>query len=47
MQFIMSKIVEEHFPHKETVLLRFNKKDSQIARNWSKSKTKDMFDDKD
>ena len=47
MQFLMNKIVEEHFPHKETVLLRFNKKDSQIARNWSKSKTKDMFDDKD
>jgi len=47
MQFLMNKIVEKHFPRRETVLLRFNKLDSQIARNWSKSKTKDMFDEKD
>ena len=26
MQFLMNKIVEEHFPHRETVLLRFNKR---------------------
>ena len=46
MQFLMNKIVEEHVPHRETVLLRFNKRDSQIARNWSKSTTaKDIFDD--
>jgi len=47
MQFLMNKNVERHFPRRETVLLRFNKLDSQIARNWSKSKTKDMFDEKD
>jgi len=47
MQFLMNKNVEKHFPRRETVLLRFNKLDSQIARNWSKSKTKDMFDEKD
>ena len=46
MQFLMNKIVEKHFPRRETVLLRFNKIDSQIARNWSQSKTKDMFDDR-
>ncbi len=45
MQFLMNKIVEKHFPRRETVLLRFNKSDSQIARDWSKSKTKDIFDD--
>jgi hypothetical protein len=42
-----SKTFEQHFPVRETVLLMFNKRDSQIARNWSKSnKTKDVFDDK-
>ena len=45
MQFL-SNIVDKHFPRKETVLLRFNKSDSQIAHNWLKSKTKDIFDDK-
>ena len=45
MQFLMNEIVEKHFPRKETVLLRFNKKDSQIARDWLVSKTKDVFDD--
>ena len=33
-------------PRKDSVVLRFNKVDSQIARNWSGSKSKDMFDDK-
>ena len=47
MQFLMNKIVEKHFPRRETVLLRFNKFDSQIARNWSKSKAKDVLDEKD
>jgi len=47
MQLLMNKNVEKHFPRRETVLLRFNRLDSQIARNWSKSKTKDMFDEKD
>ena len=42
----MNKEVEKHFPRKEYVLLRFNKRDSQIARDWSKSQTKDIFDDK-
>jgi hypothetical protein len=47
MQFVMSEIVEKHFPPKETVLLHFNKRDAQIARNWSKSTTlRDVFDDK-
>jgi hypothetical protein len=47
MRFLMDKIVEEHFPRRETVLLRFDKVDSQIARNWRKSgNTKDIFDDK-
>lgn len=47
MQFLMNKIVEKHFPRRETVLLRFNKSDSQIARSWRESnKTKDIFDDK-
>jgi len=46
MQILMSKNEKKHFPRKETVLLHFNKQDSQIARNWSNSKTKDMFDDK-
>jgi hypothetical protein len=46
MEFLMNILVEKHFPRRETVLLRFNKADSQIARNWSNSKTKDMFDDK-
>ncbi len=46
MQFLMNKIVEKHFPRKETVLLHFNEKDSQIARDWLASKSKDMFDDK-
>ena len=46
MQFLMNKIVEKHFPRRETVLLHFNKSDSQIARNWSKSTAaKDIFDE--
>jgi hypothetical protein len=32
----------------EDALLRFSKRDAQIARNWSKVKAKpDMFDDRD
>ena len=38
--------VEKHFPRRETVVLRFDKKDSQIARDWRKHAQKDMFDDK-
>ena len=46
MHFLNNKHVEKHFPERETVLLNFDKKDSQIARDWLKSKKKDMFDDK-
>jgi hypothetical protein len=43
----MNNEVEKHFPRKEHVLLRFNKRDSQITRNWSKSTpAKDVFDEK-
>ena len=46
MQIQMSEIVDKHFPRRETVLLRFNKLDSQIVRNWSKpDKAKDSPDD--
>ena len=46
MRFLMDSIVEKHFPRRETVLLRFDKADSQIARNWRKSNNiKDIFDD--
>jgi hypothetical protein len=47
MGILMDSIVEEHFPRRETVLLHFDKVDSQIVRNWRKSnKIKDIFDDK-
>jgi hypothetical protein len=46
MQFLTNQSAEKHFPERETVLLKFNKKDAQIARDWSKSETKDIFDDK-
>ena len=46
MQFLRNKIVEKHFPRRETILLRFNKSDSQIARSWSKrAAERDVFDD--
>ena len=37
MASLHNQHVEKHFPRKETVLLNFDKKDSQIARNWSKA----------
>ena len=46
MPMVSDQNVEKHFPLRETVLLRFNKKDSQIARDWLKSDSKDVFDDK-
>jgi hypothetical protein len=46
MPFLNNENAEEQVPRRETVLLRFNKKDSQIVRNWSKAAEKDMFDDK-
>ena len=36
--------VEKHFPRRETVVLHFDKKDSQIALDWSKSSTKEAAD---
>ncbi len=47
MPFLMDTIVEQHFPRRETVILHFDKADSQIARSWRKSNnSKDIFDDK-
>ena len=46
MQFLMNAVVEKYFPRRETVLLKFDKKDSQIARNWRESNDRDIFDDK-
>ena len=47
MRFLMDSIVEKHFPRRETVLLHFNKVDSQLVRDWRKSNNvKDIFDDK-
>ena len=46
MRFPSNEFVDEHFPRRETVLLHFNKKDSQIARDWQQNKQKDVFDDK-
>src|SRR5687767_6491433 len=33
MTFLINSAVDKHFPPRETVLLNFDKKDSQIARN--------------
>ena len=47
MQFLADKEFDKHFPRRETVLLHFNKSDSEIARNWSKPPpAKDIFDNK-
>jgi len=47
MAFLMDTIVEKHFPRRETVLLHFDKADSQIVRNWQKSaKIKVVLGDK-
>ena len=47
MPFLMHSIVEEPFPRRETILLHFNKVDSQIVRDWRESNNiKDMFDEK-
>ena len=47
MGFLMDTIVEKHFPRRETVILHFDKADSQIARNWQKSaKIKVVLGDK-
>ena len=42
----MNKNPVKQVPRKGGVILHFDKIDSQIARNWSGSKTKDVFDDK-
>ena len=36
--------VEKHFPRRETVVLHFDKKDSQIALDWSKSGKEHVVD---
>jgi hypothetical protein len=46
VQTLMNENPDRHVPRKDSVILHFNKVDSQIARNWSGSKTKDVFDDK-
>ena len=46
MASLHNEHVEKHFPRKETVLLNFDKKDSQIARNWSKSVEDDPLEEK-
>jgi hypothetical protein len=46
MSFLINMAVDKYFPPRETVLLNFDKKDSQIARNWRESSDKDIFDDK-
>lgn len=47
MQFLSNQLVEKHFPRKETVLLNFDKRDSAIAREWSKAADKADPEDKD
>jgi hypothetical protein len=46
MSFLINMAVDKYFPPRETVLLNFDKKDSQIARNWRESSDRDIFDDK-
>jgi hypothetical protein len=36
--------VDKHFPRRETVVLHFDEKDSQIALDWSKSSKKEVVD---
>ncbi len=46
MASLHNEHVEKHFPRKETVLLNFDKKDSQIAREWSKAADDDTLEEK-
>ena len=46
MASLHNQHVEKHFPRKETVLLNFDKKDSQIARNWSKAAEDEALEEK-
>ena len=46
MPILAEQNVDKHFPRRETVLLHFDKKDSQIARDWRRHAKKDIFDDK-
>jgi hypothetical protein len=43
----MNKYLGRPGPRPDSIILHFNKVDSQIARNWSGAKVKDIFDDKD
>ena len=45
MQLALNKKAARRVRLEDSIILHFNKIDSQIARNWSGSKTKDMFDD--
>jgi hypothetical protein len=47
MASLNNKHIEKRFPPKETVLLHFDKRDSQIARAWSKAAEDDGVDEKD
>ena len=46
MPILVDQDIEKHFPRRETVVLHFDKKDSQIARDWRRHAQKDIFDDK-
>lgn len=46
MQLWMNKYLGKQVPREDSIILHFNKVDSQIARNWSGSKIRDIFDDK-
>ena len=46
MQLWMNKLLNKQVSRQDSIILHFNKVDSQIARNWSGSKIKDIFDDK-
>ena len=43
----MNKQSGRHPPRPDSIILHFNKVDSQIVRNWAGAKVKDIFDDKD
>ena len=43
----MNKHVGRRIPRPDSIILHFNKGDSQIVRNWAGAKVKDIFDDKD
>ena len=46
MQLWINKFLNKQVPRQDSIILHFDKVDSQIVRNWSGSKIKDIFDDK-